>query len=355
MSEQVLTVSTVPAVQVLRDATGQISASPGTREIREPEPKQLLVRTAFVGICGTDLEILHGRMPETFLINYPHVLGHEWSGIVEAVGSEVTGFAVGDRVLGHGHLGANDWFGVTHDGAASELFPVPEHMCFLIPENVDLLTAAIIEPFACVLNGLKKIGGVSAADTVHIYGLGAIGLATLIQAVTARAKVVVFDPSERRRAAALELGASAAVDPTITGGSFERVEAAVGRPFADLVVEASGNPFAQVAALESADHNGRVLLMGVSKPRLVEARLGLVQERNLTLSSSTGAPASIWPEAIRYVANTGINLGSIVSSILPFSKAEEAIARAQDSRNEIKVMLAPENSAHLTSDQGMKS
>lgn len=349
LDQQAPAITAVAAVYVQRDSQGTISAVPGSREVGPLAPTQLLVRTAYVGICGTDLEILHGRMPETFKINYPHVMGHEWSGVVEQVGTEVTGFAVGDRVLGHGHLGGNDWFGVTHDGAASDLFTVPADMCFHVPDNVDMLTAAIIEPFACVVNGLKKIGGVSAADTVHIHGLGAIGLAALVQSLTAGARVVVFDPSDRRRAAAIELGASAAINPLEVTDTVQAAEAAIGRPYADVVIEASGNPFAQAAALESADIDGRVLLMGVSKPKPVPARLGLFQERNLTVTSSTGAPVGIWPAAIRYVANTGLNLGAIVSSILPFSQAEEAIARAEDSNREIKVMLAPNGSPDLTS------
>ena len=121
------------------------------------------MRLAFVGICGTDAEILHGRMPATFEINYPHSLGHEWSGVVEAVGANVVGFEPGDRVLGHGHLGGNDWFGVTHDGAAAEVFTVPAALCFQVPQNASLLTAAVIEPFACVLQALtqRPVGSVA--------------------------------------------------------------------------------------------------------------------------------------------------------------------------------------------------
>jgi threonine dehydrogenase-like Zn-dependent dehydrogenase len=167
---------------------------------------------SYVGICGTDAEILHGRMPDTFLINYPHSLGHEWSGTVEAVGAEVTRFQPGDRVLGHGHLGGNDWFGVTHDGAAAEIFTVPASLCFHVPDNTSLLSAAVIEPFACVLQGLTSVGGVNAADTVHVHGLGAIGLNALLQGHHAGAQVVVFDPSAVRRKRALELGAVAALD-----------------------------------------------------------------------------------------------------------------------------------------------
>src|SRR3546814_1839833 len=67
----------------------------------------------------------------------------------------------------------NDWFGVTHDGAAAEIFTVPAALCFQVPQNASLLSAAVIEPFACVLQALTEAGGVNAADTVHIHGLGA--------------------------------------------------------------------------------------------------------------------------------------------------------------------------------------
>lgn len=336
-------VGTVPAVLVRKDAGGTITVEPGTAPVTAPKPTELLVRPAYVGVCGTDIEILHGSMPATFKINYPHVLGHEWSGTVVEAGSDVEGFHPGDRVLGHGHLGGNDWFGVTHDGAAAELFTVPADMCFHIPAEVDMLTAAVIEPFACVLNGLKKIGGISAADTVHVHGLGAIGLNAVLQAVTAGAEVVVFDPSPLRRETAMKLGAAAAVNPVDNPDTTAAAAAATGRPFADVVIEASGNSAAQAAALESADHNGRVLLMGVSTPKFAPARLGLVQERNLTVTSSTGAPVAVWPAAIRYVANTRLNLAEIVSTVVPFSRGDEALQRAQDSSRETKVMLAPDS------------
>jgi len=308
-------------------------------------PTDLRVRLAYVGICGTDAEILHGRMPDTFRINYPHSLGHEWSGVVESVGSEVTTFRPGDRILGHGHLGGNDWFGVTHDGAAAEVFTVPAAICFHVPDNTTLLSAAVIEPFACVLQALSTHGGVSAADTVHIHGLGAIGLNTLMQCHHAGARVLVFDPSPIRRARALELGAAAALDP-LTADIATLAANSVGRPDADLVVEASGNAIAQANALEGAGTNGRVLLMGVSRPQAVPARLGLIQERNLTVTTSVGAPAPIWPAAIRYIAQSSIDLSAIVSAVFPLSQGVQALAAAQDSASHVKVMLAPDSADH---------
>ena len=330
----------IGAVVVRKDDDGVITARYERTSRPVPGAGELLVEPAYAGICGTDIEQLHGRMPESFQINFPHTLGHEWSGRVIAVGAEVDRFAPGDRVLGHGHLGGNEWFGVTHNGAMADVFVVPEVMCFRVPDSVSLETAAVIEPFACVLNALTKIGGISAADTLHVYGLGAIGLSVVLQAVTAHAAVVAYDPSELRRTLALRLGASAALNP-LEPDLAGRTAAAVGRPLADVVVEASGVPAAQSMAIESADEDGRVLLMGVSTPRHEPARLGLVQSRNLTITSSTGAPPSIWPSAIAYVENAKIDLRPFVSSVLSFDECEEAITRAQNSSRETKVLLRP--------------
>jgi L-iditol 2-dehydrogenase len=319
------------------------------RQLRPMGPRDLTVRLAFVGICGTDAEILHGNMPATFAIHYPHSLGHEWSGVVKATGAEVTDFAPGDRVLGHGHLGGNDWFGVTHDGAAAELFTVPAALCFHAPEEASLLTAAVIEPFACVLQAITKVGGVSAADTVHIHGLGAIGLNALLQCRNAGAQVVVFDPSAVRRERALSLGAAAALDPLI-GAIPELAAATVGRPLADLVIEASGNHIAQANALEGTDNQARVLLMGISQPRQVPVRRGLIQERDLVVRTSVGAPAAIWPAALSYIRNSRLDLSSIVSAVFPLSQGVEALAAAQDSARNVKVMLAPDDSTFFGSE-----
>jgi len=307
------------------------------RSIQRPTPTsgQLLIRPAFVGICGSDLEQLADHMPDTFVIQYPHVLGHEWSGEVVEVGPEVSRFKPGDLVIGHGDLGADRWFGVTHDGAMAELFTVDETVCFRLPAGMDLRSAALVEPFACVTAAFQKVGGLDASHRVHVHGLGAIGLCAVILGAATGASVVAVDPSPKRRALAVSLGADAAVGPA----NSDAMAGLAGT--ADVVVEASGAPLAQSAALESAAPNGRVLLMGVSAPRPAPARLGLVQERNLTVMASTGAPSAAWPRALRLLERHGVNLAPIVSATLPFADCEEALARAADRGRETKVLLHP--------------
>src|SRR5699024_2390643 len=137
-------------------------------------------------------------------------------------------------------------------------------MCFLLQEHITLKTAAVVEPFACMMQGILQVGGVSASDVVHIHGLGALGLAAVIQAVTAGALVVAFDPSPKRRELATKLGAKRVYNPLDKDSSRAMLTEEFGSDLADLVVEASGVPSVQAQAIESGAQNGRVLLMGVS-------------------------------------------------------------------------------------------
>lgn len=329
---------------VLIEKTGQdITVRYARRGTPAPGRGDLLVRPAYVGICGSDLEQLHDEMPADFPIVFPHTLGHEWSGTVLALGPDVIGFAVGDRVIGHGDLGGNRWFGVTQDGAMGDVFTVPATMCLPIPDSVSLQNAALIEPFACVLTTMEKVGGVHAGQTVHVMGLGAIGLTAVVQAVTSGATVVVSDPSALRRDKAVALGAVCAVDP-LDGveANLDQIQRTTGRRHADLVIEASGVASAQVASLEHADHGGRVVLMGISRPRPAPARLGLVQDRGLTVTTSVGAPAAVWPVALRFVERAAVDLTPIVTSVLPFSACVQAIERAERPGHDIKILLHPD-------------
>jgi L-iditol 2-dehydrogenase len=324
----------ISAVVVDRTETGIVASY---TSVARPQlaPTEVLVAPAYVGICGSDLEQMKGAMPDTFHITYPHILGHEWSGEIIEVGAEVTSLKVGDLVIGHGELGGNEWFGVTSDGAMADVFAVAQEVCFRLQPGTNLISAALIEPFSCVLAALNKAGAINASHRVHIYGLGSIGLCVVVQASLQGAEVTAFDPSPKRRELALKLGATAAFDPTRPEG-LGQLEAS-----ADLVVEASGAPAAQAAALESAAAGGRVLMMGVSTPRPTNARLGLIQERDLTVISSTGAPVAVWDRAIRYVEQHNLDLSPIVSTMLPFSQINEALSRAGDPGLDTKVLLHP--------------
>src|SRR5215472_18690077 len=135
----------------------QILKPPDFALVDLPEPAcgpgQVVVRTAFCGLCGTDLEILHGRMRPGFA-RYPVVPGHEWTGVVEQIGSGVANCRIGDRVSVEGylpcgrcaacraaeynHCEAHEQIGMTHNGGFAEFVAAPAQSCHAVPDHIGL-------------------------------------------------------------------------------------------------------------------------------------------------------------------------------------------------------------------------
>ena len=177
------------------DGTGSIVLE--ERAALGPGPGEVVVRPAYCGICGTDLELLHGEIDAAF-VRYPLVLGHEWSGVVEAVGEGVTGIRVGMRCVAEGIVpcghcpacssGATnvcttyDEIGFTRAGAASDQVVVPARLVHALGDAVPLLDAALTEPSAVVLTGLEK-AGLRPGMRVVVVGDGTIALLAVLLAV----------------------------------------------------------------------------------------------------------------------------------------------------------------------------
>ncbi len=331
------TAAEVPAV-VLRPESG---VRLEWRPAPQPGLRDLLVRPEYVGVCGTDLELLAGHLDRDFPISYPLTLGHEWSGTVLAVGRDVTGFEAGDLVIGHGALGGNHWFGVTDDGALAERFRVDAQQCFPVPDGVSAQRAALIEPLACVLAGLHRAGGTDGSQLAVVFGCGTLGLAMVGLLHSTGATVVAVDPSSRRRSIAERIGADLAMAPAAGEQLHEQITAQVGVAGADLVVEASGAPAAQAAALAVTAVGARVLYMGLADDVAAKAPLRLIQTRSLRLSSSTGAPPEVWRPALRLVSRTGLDLTPAVSAVYSFADCAQALAAAGTPSSSGKIMLRP--------------
>jgi 2-desacetyl-2-hydroxyethyl bacteriochlorophyllide A dehydrogenase len=185
-----------------------------------PGPHQVLVETAAVGICGTDLHVLQGEFEGTV---FPIVPGHEATGTVLAFGSEVEGFAVGDPVvvapathcgecefcmMGRGNL-CRKWGGigmVDTDGASQQQFLATKELVYKLKPETNLYHAALIEPIACVIHAYDLID-TRLGQHYLVYGSGTIGLlvAQLAWRVGA-ASVTIVDINEQRLKTAHELG-----------------------------------------------------------------------------------------------------------------------------------------------------
>ncbi|MGI8418739.1 MAG: zinc-dependent alcohol dehydrogenase [Nakamurella sp.] len=331
----------VSAVIVDRPGGGPVTVSWERRPAPVAGPDQLIIAPAYVGICGSDLELVAGHSDDDFPIEYPHILGHEWSGTVVGAGSAVAHFEVGQLVVGHGSLGFNRWFGVTTDGAMADRFAVPADMCLAVPAGVSTQRAAMVEPLACVVGGLESVGGANASHTAVVFGCGTLGLAMTATLASTGAVVVAIDPSVRRREIADRLGASHTLPAGDGSTLLARIRQLTGVDGADLVVECSGAVAAQAAALEVTAVGARVLLMGLASGNAANAGLRLIQARRLTVTTSVGAPPGAWAPTLRLLDRTGLDLTPAVSDVFGFDRCRDALEAAKHPATTGKVMLTP--------------
>lgn len=206
-----------------------------------PGPNEVLVRTLACGICEGDLFVYRNRQEYA---KEPLLLGHEGSGIVEAVGERVTTVAPGDLVTALG-------------GAYGDYFVAPETMVAPLPAGVDP-RLALGEPVACCVHAGNRFG-VRPGDRVAVVGCGFMGLVCLqLARIQGASYICAIDPLEERRAMALQLGADAAHSSDALAEPVDLV--ALGE-FA-VVIEAAGVPSAIDLATALVAQHGRIVLVG---------------------------------------------------------------------------------------------
>jgi L-iditol 2-dehydrogenase len=250
-----------------------------------PGPGELLVRFAAATTCGTDVKV-YRRGGHPRMLSVPGRFGHEMAGVVEEIGAAAPGcaprFTPGDRVVvaNSAPCGECAWCRRSREnlcpalqylnGAFAEYLLVPArfaavgvHLC---PPGLPLEVAALAEPLACVLHGLE-LCPLPPGSEVAVYGAGPIGLLFVEVLVSRGHRVVAADPNPSRLAAALRLGAAAAVQVSREGGEAERLRRqALGDDGYELAIEATGSPAAWWDTLASPRPGGTALLFGGCPP-----------------------------------------------------------------------------------------
>ncbi len=322
---------------------------------------EVLLRVLRAGICGTDLRILHGahRKYPPGVVRIP---GHEVAGEIAAVGTNVEGWEVGQRVFVAPNMGCGRCrqcvsgnnnrcpeygaFGITMDGAFAEYMRIPSaalQQGNLIPlsDAVDPAAAALIEPFACVLRGQDAVN-VGAGDIVLIIGAGPIGiLHTMLARTRGAARIIVSEMLEARLAAATAVGADRIVgaDPE----DLKRVvlEESKGEG-ADVVIVAAPSDAAQQKALELAAMGGRVNFFGgLPKDRsIVPLDANLIHYKELQVTGTTACSTHDCWRAAALVSSGRVDLSRLVSASYPLEGFAEAFAAAEN-RASLKIVFDP--------------
>lgn len=315
------------------------------RDIPELKPAEALIRVAYVGLCATDLEIIEGRLGyyKNGLAEYPIVPGHELSGTVAAVGSGVTEVAEGDRVVVECIQGCGECrecrrgnaigcsqraeVGVIRrDGGYAEFMMCPARFLHRIPTELSLRQAALCEPAAVVLKGLKRLawawGPGDQPRTCAVIGAGPIGHLTA-QFLDGRGhEVVAFDRAPERR----ELFEGTRIRAT------DDLATAVA---ADAIVEATGDPDALHQILHQSPANVTVLLLGLPYAHR-EFSFESVVGYDKTIVGSVGSTATEFAAAPEVLAS--IDTTPFLQACLPLARYEEALDLVRR-RAHLKVML----------------
>lgn len=303
-------------------------------EIEKPGigPDEVLLAARSVGICHSDIELLEGRYIIPF--SYPIIPGHEWSAEVIEVGAKVSTLKPGDRVVGECVIGM-EHFGFSISGAMAEYFIAKETWLHKIPEEVSWTAGALVEPFSCGYYAAQKADNLDASDTVIVFGAGPIGLGVVAAANAKGARVIIAEPSQARIEVAKKLGAEASFDPSASDAVEQAMKLTDGKG-ASVVFEASGKPQAMAMTFQVAAFRARLVNIGINVGDSATAELGLIQSKELQVRGIIGSPG-VWPETIRFLARTGIDLSPLVTKQFDIADAAQAYDAVLTDKGQIKV------------------
>ena len=293
---------------------------------------EVLLASRSVGICHSDIELLEGRYIIPF--NYPIIPGHEWSAEVVEVGSKVAKLKAGDRVVGECVIG-QEHFGFSISGAMAEFFIAKADWLHKLPENVSWTQGALVEPFSCGYYATVRAENMDASDTVAVFGAGPIGLGVIAASAAKGARVIVIEPSVDRAKIAQSLGAEIVIDP-IRQNTKDAVMDATKGVGATIVIDASGRPEAMAQTLEVAAFHGRVVIIGISVGGKAETEMGLIQSKELQVRGIIGSPG-VWPETIRFLSRTNLDLSKLVTSTFDIFDADKAYQKVLTDKSQVKV------------------
>lgn len=318
-------------------------------DLVDPGPGEVRIAVDFVGICGTDLHILHGAMDAR--VRAPAVIGHEMAGRVAAVGEDVTEWRVGDPVTvmpldacgqcaaclaGHRHICRNLVFvGIDAAGAMQQSWTVDEALLVALPATLPAAHGALAEPVAVAVHDVRR-AGLQAGEHALVVGGGPIGVLIAAVAAARGADVLVSEPNEYRRSVAGALGIRA-LDP-VHEDVLAAVEEWTGGAGATVAFEVSGAPAGLSAATHALGARGRLVVVAIH-PEPVPVDLHRVFWRELTLIGARVYERRDFEAAVALVAAGDVPAGALVSRVEPLARTPDAFAALEAGGDVMKILI----------------
>lgn len=301
-----------------------------------PAPDEILLKSRFIGMCGTDLSTFRGKNP---LVTYPRIPGHEIAATVVEIGSDVPPqFQAGMDVTVYpntscgicascrrGRTNAckfNQTLGVQRDGAMKNFFTVPWRKVYL-SQGLALRELSLVEPLAVGFHAVER-GRITAADTVAVIGCGTVGLGALAAAVARGASAIAIDLDENKLALATQVGAQHAIHGG-RGTLHDILGSLTNGLGPDVIIEAVGTAATYQTAVEEVAHTGRVVYIGWTKePVSYETKLFVHKEIDILGSRNSLAE---FPAVIAMLAEKRFPVDAAISATVPLEGAGEALQR----------------------------
>lgn len=323
-----------------------------TNVIDAPVPdvgsEDVLIQVHAAGICGTDVHILRGE----YMAVYPLIPGHEFSGTVTSVGSAVTRYKIGDRVTADPNIPCNRCYycqrnepnqcrnlaavGVTRNGAFADYVAVPEGNTLPIG-NISFREAALVEPLACVVWGLKQVE-IQPGDSVVIFGAGPMGC-LLLQSVrrAGAADIVVVDTMQWRLSLAEQLGATHVV---MADEHLETTLRQIAPMGFDIVTDATGISSVIERMFMYAKPRAKIWVFGVA-PTGAKIEISPYNVfRNDWKIVGSFAVNRTFPQAIALIESGAIQVQSLISHELSIEEFARGMVLVQTDPRRMKIQFS---------------
>ncbi len=314
-----------------------------------PGQGEVAVRVAYCGICGTDMHVYHGNMDARVGLN--RTVGHEMSGTVAEVGAGVDTVRVGQKVVvrpldhcgecpacraGHEHVCHKlKFLGLDTDGAMQEIWTVPAHTLHILPDDLRMDHAALIEPVAVACHDVR-LSGLRPGEDVVVIGGGPIGILVAMVARDAGGKVTISEVNPHRLAIAQKLGFDT-VNPAETDLPAA-IQDRTGGKGAEVVFEVSGTQPGVDAMTTVAATRARIVMVAI---HAVKPQIDLFQFfwRELQLIGARVYEPEDYEKAIAIIASGGVDADTIITDISPLADIQAAFESLDSTPTAMKSLI----------------
>ena len=326
------------------------------KEVPVPEinDDEVLIQVKYTGVCGTDWSIFTGKYSADRL---PMIPGHEFSGVVARLGKRAEGLKEGDRVTADINMSCGNCFyckrglklmcpdftqlGIHMDGTYAEYVKAPWDQVHKLPDSIDFLHGAFIEPLSCVIHSAKAMK-VDMGSSVAILGSKLGMLHAAVAKVRGAAPIILLGRNEKRLNMAKKLGADFSINVNEVEDPVEEVKKLTGGRGADYVIEAVGTPETYEQAFAMVRPGGVLAAFGITgvedSMRIAPVDIVLGER---TITGSCAGFGNDWNDAIALLQYGRIKPAPLFSMVVPLEELEQALYEIQTNQDITKVFVSP--------------